>query len=83
RERSVHWGARTLDLDLLACGDTVLDLQELTLPHPHMHERMFVLQPLCDIDPCWRHPMAGKTAAQLLDTLLDCGHTRLANGQPW
>ncbi|MDX8410958.1 MAG: 2-amino-4-hydroxy-6-hydroxymethyldihydropteridine diphosphokinase, partial [Mariprofundaceae bacterium] len=42
RERSVHWGARTLDLDLLACGDTVLDIQELTLPHPHMHERMFV-----------------------------------------
>jgi 2-amino-4-hydroxy-6-hydroxymethyldihydropteridine diphosphokinase len=51
RERSVKNAPRTLDLDLLLHGDTVLDDPELTLPHPRMHERAFVLAPLAEIAP--------------------------------
>ncbi|GHC34804.1 2-amino-4-hydroxy-6-hydroxymethyldihydropteridine diphosphokinase [Aidingimonas halophila] len=49
RERSRHWGPRTLDLDLLLHGDTRMQTSRLVLPHPHMHERAFVLVPLADI----------------------------------
>lgn len=52
RDRSVaHWGPRVLDLDLLLHGDAVLDEPGLTLPHPHLHERVFVLLPLADLAP--------------------------------
>ena len=51
RERGLHWGPRTLDLDLLLYGDLQMHTARLTLPHPHLHERAFVLQPLLDIDP--------------------------------
>jgi len=83
RVRGEHWGPRTLDLDLIAHGDAVSDTPELALPHPHMHERIFVLQPLCDVEPRWFHPAMGKTATQLLDTLLVRGNTRLPEGRTW
>ena len=83
RKRGEHWGPRTLDLDLIAHGDAVSDTPELALPHPHMHERIFVLQPLCDVDLDWRHPTMGKTATQLLEVLFDQGNTRLSEGQTW
>ena len=51
RTRAVRWGPRTLDVDILLYGDIVLDLPELTLPHPRMGERAFVLGPLGDMDP--------------------------------
>lgn len=51
RVRDVHWGARTLDLDLIACGELVSKTPELTLPHPRAHEREFVLGPWYEIDP--------------------------------
>lgn len=69
RERTVRWGPRTLDLDLLAYGDRVLQLPALTLPHARMHERRFVLAPLAEICPGWTHPVLGKTTRQLLDGL--------------
>ena len=62
-------GPRTLDLDLLLYGDSVLQTESLTLPHPKMLEREFVLRPLCDIAPEARHPLAGASAAQLLERL--------------
>jgi 2-amino-4-hydroxy-6-hydroxymethyldihydropteridine diphosphokinase len=49
RVRTQHWGPRTLDLDLLLCGDTVIDTERLTVPHPRLAERNFVLLPLIDL----------------------------------
>jgi 2-amino-4-hydroxy-6-hydroxymethyldihydropteridine diphosphokinase len=51
RVREVRWGPRTLDVDILALGDEVLDTDDLTLPHPRAHERAFVLVPWLDADP--------------------------------
>ena len=65
RARSVANAARTLDLDLLAMDDLVLDSPALVLPHPRMAARAFVLAPLCDVTPWWRHPVLKRTAAQL------------------
>ncbi|MBI5811719.1 MAG: 2-amino-4-hydroxy-6-hydroxymethyldihydropteridine diphosphokinase [Meiothermus silvanus] len=67
RERTVRWGARTLDLDLLLYGEWVADIPQLTLPHPRLHERAFVLAPLCDLIPEARHPNLGMTYRQLLE----------------
>jgi 2-amino-4-hydroxy-6-hydroxymethyldihydropteridine diphosphokinase len=66
RVRTVVNGPRTLDLDLVAFGNTVLQSERLILPHPRLHERAFVLVPLCDVAPEWRHPVLGRTARDLL-----------------
>lgn len=78
-----RWGPRTLDLDLIAYNDTVMQTKRLTLPHPHMHERMFVLQPLCDIRPNWRHPVLKQTARGLLKELAASGIPLLEEKQIW
>jgi len=78
-----HWGPRTLDLDLIAYNDTAMQTKRLTLPHPHMHERMFVLQPLCDIRPDWRHPVLKQTARELLESLAATGVPHLEERQAW
>jgi 2-amino-4-hydroxy-6-hydroxymethyldihydropteridine diphosphokinase len=56
RRRWRRWGARVLDLDLLAFGQMKLDGRRLQLPHPDLHRRDFVLRPLEDVAPDWRHP---------------------------
>ena len=68
RERGERNAARTLDLDLIAHGRTVLDSPDLILPHPRAAERLFVMGPLAQIAPDWRHPVLGETAAGLAAT---------------
>jgi 2-amino-4-hydroxy-6-hydroxymethyldihydropteridine diphosphokinase len=65
RERGTRNAARTLDLDLIAHGRTVLETEGLTLPHPRAHERRFVMGPLAEIAPGWVHPLLGETASEL------------------
>ena len=64
RVRAEANAPRTLDLDLIAHGRTVLD-GALVVPHPRAHERLFVMGPLAEIAPAWRHPVSGRTAAEL------------------
>jgi 2-amino-4-hydroxy-6-hydroxymethyldihydropteridine diphosphokinase len=69
RVRTVRWGARTLDLDLLLFGDRVITTDELRVPHPRMAERGFVLAPLAEIAPGAVDPITGRTIADLLANL--------------
>ncbi|TBH20746.1 2-amino-4-hydroxy-6-hydroxymethyldihydropteridine diphosphokinase [Thermus thermamylovorans] len=69
RKRRERWGPRTIDLDLLLYGDLVLREEGLEVPHPRLHERAFILVPLCDLVPEGRHPLLGQTFAELLASL--------------
>ena len=69
RERLVHWGPRTLDLDILLYDDLVLDTPTLHIPHKEMALRDFVLEPMAQIAPWVRHPLLGKTMEELLSDL--------------
>lgn len=71
RERKVKWAARTLDIDILYFDDKVVTSPELTLPHPRLHERRFVLVPLCEIAPLLEHPVLKKNNLQLLEECPD------------
>ena len=70
---SIRFGPRVLDMDVIFFGADVIDHPDLTLPHPRMHLRRFVLKPLCDIDPSLRHPILNQTVQHLLDNLEDAG----------
>lgn len=69
RERSVRWGPRTVDLDLLLHGETILESERLVLPHPRMATRRFVLEPSAEIAAELRHPTADCSVGDLLDNI--------------
>ncbi len=69
RSREQRWGPRPLDLDLLLYADAVITEPGLTVPHPSMHERLFVLEPLAAIAPGARHPALGMSITELLAAL--------------
>lgn len=60
---------RVIDIDIMAADDTVIDTDELTVPHPHLAERHFFLEPFDELAPLWRHPVTGLTCAEMLARL--------------
>ncbi len=76
RVRRQRWEPRPIDLDLLLYGDQIISSQELVVPHPLMHERRFVLQPLAEIAPEAVHPVLQMTIAGLLENLPREAHAR-------
>ena len=69
RERTIRWGPRTLDLDIIFYDDFILDEEDLCIPHIDMQNREFVLQPLMELAPYKRHPIYGKSVQEMLTEL--------------
>lgn len=81
RRRTLHWGPRTLDLDLLDYNGLIRRGAPPILPHPGITERIFVLAPIAEIAPQWRHPETRQTAAVMLRKLDPSGEGRLIQGE--
>ncbi len=75
RVRKDKWDPRTIDLDILLFGQTVINHEDLTIPHPLMHLRRFVLVPMVQLAPDSIHPVLGKTMSWLLENFSDDGQT--------
>lgn len=69
RKREIHWGPRTLDLDILLYDDLVTEDEEITIPHPELTKRLFVLEPLCELIPRGIHPLDRRRYADILEDL--------------
>jgi 2-amino-4-hydroxy-6-hydroxymethyldihydropteridine diphosphokinase len=69
RVRSKRWGPRSIDLDLLFYDDELIDEPDLQVPHPEAHRRGFVLYPLLELDPNFRHPVTGETVRRMIQKL--------------
>ena len=74
RERKERWGPRTLDLDILYYGDQVIAESDLSIPHPRIAERKFILTPLAEIAPTFTDPASRKTMVALLEECTDNSH---------
>lgn len=82
RVKTRHWGERTLDIDILLYGNDIVSTTDLTIPHPEMHKRGFVLVPLCELAPNLFHPVRGKTMYELLMALQNEELHKLEEGMP-
>jgi 2-amino-4-hydroxy-6-hydroxymethyldihydropteridine diphosphokinase len=82
RDTDHRSGPRTLDLDILLYGDRVFQEQDLTVPHPRLHLRRFVLEPLVELEPTLIHPVLKQTVTELLAQLTDNHQVRRMNPQP-
>jgi 2-amino-4-hydroxy-6-hydroxymethyldihydropteridine diphosphokinase len=82
RIRGERWGPRTLDLDILLWGERIVSSPQLRIPHPELHRRRFALEPLVELDPSVRHPVLGKTVAELLADVRDQDVRRIPS-QVW
>jgi 2-amino-4-hydroxy-6-hydroxymethyldihydropteridine diphosphokinase len=71
RTREEKWGPRIIDIDILFFGDDVINEPNLQIPHPHLHNRRFTLDPLAELAPTLIHPVLGKNILQLKDELTD------------
>ncbi len=80
RDRGERDAARTLDLDIVTIGGLVRDAPDPILPHPRAHLRRFVLEPLRDVMPGWRHPVLGTDLDAMIASLPEGGTRRLADG---
>jgi 2-amino-4-hydroxy-6-hydroxymethyldihydropteridine diphosphokinase len=69
RQRKQQKGPRTIDIDILLFGSSVIEIPSLTIPHPKLHQRRFVLEPLAEIAPDARHPIFKRTIRELRDGL--------------
>ncbi len=69
RTATFRWGPRLIDMDILFYDDLIREAPTLVIPHPHLHERAFVLVPMMDIAPDLVHPVTGKTIRQMLETV--------------
>lgn len=69
RIRSIRYGPRVIDLDIISYGRRLIDIPGLIIPHPGLSERRFVLEPLFEVAPYWRHPARNRSVKELLDAL--------------
>lgn len=70
RERNEKWGPRLMDIDIIAIEQQIIDLPHLSVPHPWLHQRLFVLQPMSEIAPYWIHPVYQRSVREMMDSLL-------------
>ena len=69
RSKKIKWGPREIDIDIIAIGELIIETPALSVPHRHMHERAFVLIPLKEIAPLFRHPVTWKTLDEMIGAL--------------
>ncbi len=79
RVRTVRWGPRVVDLDIIFYDEQIICETDLKIPHQDMHNREFVLKPMCDIEPNFEHPILKKTISKLYEELLN--HTKTEMGE--
>jgi len=74
RIRTESWGSRTIDIDILAYGDAIIETETLIIPHPEIEKRSFVLLPLLELSPEWEHPKTGSGVRTLWEKWLQINH---------